>query len=619
MAEEDFTNAKISVWWDIENCNVPKGVDPFAIAQNISSALRKVAYRGSVSINAYGDTKVLTPRVQEALSTTGIALHHIPSGVKDASDKAILVDMLFWAVDNPAPANYMLISGDRDFSNALHKLGQRRYNILLARPAQNVSASLTGAARNIWLWANLARGEPSLQDPVTDAEQIDKKPNSNNSVNGARTELLEMRRAFSELDLKTKVSQGMQSLPGVQPHTNIITTHSMESNFRDTAQFQPNWSNHMPANGAGHLNGQGESNNSLFFPGAKPPTITSESNFALHSHASVHGTSNVIRPLSSTYCGMNVDYNNSKQITSDPTSSFNPSTKSSSFPVPQGKSYGNTRSPLQSKTSPNIVLNSRSNIQPQVTSNLSTDNFGAARPRYHPQVTSSLSTDNSGGARPSFLPQVTNSLSMDNFGAARPNFHPQVPADISGSARVSYPFDSRTPEQQQSFNVQATHGASNQIQQQFPPNKNSHSVNFNPNIPGQELPIARRPLSLEHTSRELLGSQGSQSILLHALDTLKQNMMVPTEANIEDCIKYGEMRISSVNIHEFLDKSLQLKEIVTLKAAGPSLYLPRNTQLWKCMDPLNMHDNYPKDAWEEFRKFLSSSEGQKAMMKSEKR
>lgn len=80
MAEEDFANAKISVWWDIENCNVPKGVDPYAIAQNITSALKKVDYRGAVSIYAYGDTKVLTSRVQEALSSTGIALHHIPSG-----------------------------------------------------------------------------------------------------------------------------------------------------------------------------------------------------------------------------------------------------------------------------------------------------------------------------------------------------------------------------------------------------------------------------------------------------------------------------------------------------------------------------------------------------------
>ncbi|XP_057816087.1 uncharacterized protein LOC131029580 [Cryptomeria japonica] len=617
MAEEDFANAKISVWWDIENCNVPKGVDPYAIAQNITSALKKVDYRGAVSIYAYGDTKVLTSRVQEALSSTGIALHHIPSGVKDASDKAILVDMLFWAVDNPAPANYMLISGDRDFSNALHKLAQRRYNILLARPAQNVSASLTGAARTIWLWANLARGEPSLQDPLTDSEQTDNNPNSNPPVNGVRAEL-EMRRAFSELDLKSSVSQGRQPLPGVQLHANNITTHSMESNFRDTAQFRPDWSNHMPANGIGHPNGQREFNN--FFAGTRPPTITSEtSNFALHSHSSAPGSSNTVRPLSSTYT-RNFDYNNFKQTQFDPKTSFNPSMRSSSCPVPQGNSYSGTGSPIQSKVRPNIAMNPRPNTQPQVISNLPTNNFSTGRPKFHPQFTSSLSADNSGGARPSFLPQVANGLSVGNFGAPRSNFHTQVytSPDNLVSMRASYPSDSRTPEQQQSYNVQATHGISNQMQWQFPPSQEPHPMSFNSNIPGPDNHGGRRPL--EQTSSEFMGSRRPQiSIPLRALEFLKQNMMVPTEANIEDCIRYGEMCSSNFNVRELLENSLQQKEIVTLKAAGPLLYLPCNVQLWKCVDPLNIHDNYPNEVWEEFRKFLLSSEGHEAMMKSEKR
>ena len=81
--------------------------------------------------------------------------------MKDASDKKILVDMLFWAVDNPAPANYLLISGDRDFSSALHQLRLRRYNILLAQPLQ-ASAPLIAAARSVWLWTSLSAGGPPL-------------------------------------------------------------------------------------------------------------------------------------------------------------------------------------------------------------------------------------------------------------------------------------------------------------------------------------------------------------------------------------------------------------------------------------------------------------------------
>jgi len=96
-----------------------------------------------------------------ALVTFFLTVWLSDSGVKDASDKKILVDMLLWAVDNPAPANYLLISGDRDFSNALHQLSMRRYNILLAHPPQ-FSPSLFAAAKVVWLWTALCAGGAPL-------------------------------------------------------------------------------------------------------------------------------------------------------------------------------------------------------------------------------------------------------------------------------------------------------------------------------------------------------------------------------------------------------------------------------------------------------------------------
>ena len=80
--------------------------------------------------------------------------------------------MLFWAVDNPAPANYLLISGDRDFSNALHQLRMRRYNILLAQP-QTASAALVAAAKSVWLWTSLLAGGQPL--PEVELQQLRSK------------------------------------------------------------------------------------------------------------------------------------------------------------------------------------------------------------------------------------------------------------------------------------------------------------------------------------------------------------------------------------------------------------------------------------------------------------
>lgn len=79
-AEEQYVRAKTSVWWDIENCQVPKGFDAHAIARNVSSALVNMNYRGPVSILAYGDTTRIPALVQKALSSTGIALNHVPAG-----------------------------------------------------------------------------------------------------------------------------------------------------------------------------------------------------------------------------------------------------------------------------------------------------------------------------------------------------------------------------------------------------------------------------------------------------------------------------------------------------------------------------------------------------------
>ena len=80
-AEAQYAAAKTSVWWDIENCQVPRGCDAHAIAQNINKALMNMNYHGPVTISAYGDTNVIPWSVQGALSTTGIRLNHVPAGI----------------------------------------------------------------------------------------------------------------------------------------------------------------------------------------------------------------------------------------------------------------------------------------------------------------------------------------------------------------------------------------------------------------------------------------------------------------------------------------------------------------------------------------------------------
>lgn len=90
-AETQYVEAKTSVWWDIENCQVPKNCDPYAIAQNINSALTKMNYCGAVSIAAFGDTNGIPHSVQQALNSTGIKLNHVPAGIHSFIDSLCIL------------------------------------------------------------------------------------------------------------------------------------------------------------------------------------------------------------------------------------------------------------------------------------------------------------------------------------------------------------------------------------------------------------------------------------------------------------------------------------------------------------------------------------------------
>ncbi|RAL51599.1 hypothetical protein DM860_011101 [Cuscuta australis] len=156
--EEDVRNVKVSVWWDFENCALPSGVNVFRVAYSITAAVRASGIKGPIQITAFGDVVQLPRANQEALSSTGINLTHIPSGGKSSAERSLLVDLMYWVSQNPPPAHLFLISGDTGFAGVLHRLRMNNYNILLATP-ENTSSSLTSAASIMWQWNALLRGE----------------------------------------------------------------------------------------------------------------------------------------------------------------------------------------------------------------------------------------------------------------------------------------------------------------------------------------------------------------------------------------------------------------------------------------------------------------------------
>ncbi|XP_022984693.1 uncharacterized protein LOC111482896 [Cucurbita maxima] len=158
----------VAILWDIENCPVPSDVRPEDVAGNIRMALRvHPVIKGAVMMfSAYGDFNAFPRRLREGCQRTGVKLIDVPNGRKDAADKAILVDMFLFALDNPPPSSIMLISGDVDFAPALHILGQRGYNVILVIPSGvGVSSALCNAGKYVWDWPTVARGEGFALSP----------------------------------------------------------------------------------------------------------------------------------------------------------------------------------------------------------------------------------------------------------------------------------------------------------------------------------------------------------------------------------------------------------------------------------------------------------------------
>ncbi|XP_043698287.1 uncharacterized protein LOC122649008 [Telopea speciosissima] len=156
--DEESRNVKVSVWWDFENCSVPSGTNVFKVTQRIMSALRANGMKGPVTITAFGDVMQISRSNQEALSSTGVCLNHIPHGGKNSADRSLLIDLVHWVSQNPPPAHLFLISGDRDFANVLHRLRMNNYNILLAS-TDSAPGVLCSAASIMWQWNALVRGE----------------------------------------------------------------------------------------------------------------------------------------------------------------------------------------------------------------------------------------------------------------------------------------------------------------------------------------------------------------------------------------------------------------------------------------------------------------------------
>ncbi|CAN6920129.1 unnamed protein product [Brassica oleracea] len=105
MATQQHRGEKALVLWDINNCPIPDGHDPFMVVHRIQTALGLVRRCGEISMSAIGNNLTKIPGgedVMRKLSSIGISLKNGHDYQEDLYD---------WAEKNPPPATMMVIDG----------------------------------------------------------------------------------------------------------------------------------------------------------------------------------------------------------------------------------------------------------------------------------------------------------------------------------------------------------------------------------------------------------------------------------------------------------------------------------------------------------------------------
>ncbi|TBU50101.1 NYN domain-containing protein [Dichomitus squalens] len=161
----------VAIFWDYENCAPPTSTPGYDVVSNI----RQVAHEyGSVKLfKAYLELSEQSSSksigLRSELQSCGVSLTDCPhNGRKDVADKMMIVDMLTYAIDNPAPATIVLISGDRDFVYAVSVLRLRRYRVVLVAP-NCAHASLKSQASAVLNWETDIMGKTNPRPQTLDA------------------------------------------------------------------------------------------------------------------------------------------------------------------------------------------------------------------------------------------------------------------------------------------------------------------------------------------------------------------------------------------------------------------------------------------------------------------
>ncbi|CED84070.1 NYN domain, limkain-b1-type [Phaffia rhodozyma] len=149
----------VAIFWDYENCSPPLATNPSLLVKHLRKIFQPF---GPISfIRCYQDVgaqPVFAQTLRSGLEACAVEVRDCGRwGRKDVADHHIMTDIFMYALDNPAPATIVLISGDKDFSYILANLCNRQYNVILVENQIGAAEELKSSASQVYKWRELLR------------------------------------------------------------------------------------------------------------------------------------------------------------------------------------------------------------------------------------------------------------------------------------------------------------------------------------------------------------------------------------------------------------------------------------------------------------------------------
>ncbi|KAL0725563.1 hypothetical protein Bca4012_040162 [Brassica carinata] len=166
-SDKSLHDIKTGIFWNITGCTFPNDIHLDELNQNIKLAIENQGHHGEVSIKAYWQGG--GSGLYNWLHGT-ITLQTRVSNGRYMKVDTMFVDILLWALDNPAPSNLMVISNtishETELSSLLQDLESKGYNILVAHAEEAASPVLPPACLE-WRLDTLFAGGTLSTVPTT--------------------------------------------------------------------------------------------------------------------------------------------------------------------------------------------------------------------------------------------------------------------------------------------------------------------------------------------------------------------------------------------------------------------------------------------------------------------